>query len=227
MYINYEEKGHGDPILLVHGWGGDHNSFKKLADLIPDAYRVIRIDLPGFGKSDLPKHQWGVEEFGRCLVDFLKTLNIGKVIYFGHSFGGSLGIYLAAHYPKLISKLILCAPSYKREAKKSKGLLTRLPQPLRIILYRVFFPHSDLWRFPRLEPNFRKIVKQDLTIYLSKVKARTLILWGETDRKTPIEQSILLHKEIPNSILKTFPDIGHNLPLQHPELVYQELKKFL
>ena len=227
MHINYEEKGQGEPIIFVHGWGGSINSFIQLANLIPNNYRVIKIDLPGFGKSDLPGHDWGVEEFGRCLVDFLKTLHIEKVIYFGHSFGGSLGIFLAAHYPKLITKLILCAPSYKREVRKSKGLLSRLPQTLRIILYRIFFPHSDLWRFPRLESNFRKIVQQDMTAYLPKIKTKTLILWGKADRETPIEQADLLHKKISNSILKTFPDIGHNLPLQHPELVYQELKKFL
>jgi len=227
MHINYEEKGQGEAILLVHGWGGNINSLKQLASQIPNNFRAITIDLPGFGKSDLPGHDWGIEEFGYCLVGFLKTLHIEKVIYFGHSFGGSLGIYLAANYPKLISKLILCAPSYKREVIKSKGLLTRLPQPLRIILYRIFFPHSDLWRFPHLESNFRKIVQQDLIVFLPKIKAKTLILWGEADRETLIDQSTLLHKKIPNSILKTFPNIGHNLPLKYPELVYQELKKFL
>jgi pimeloyl-ACP methyl ester carboxylesterase len=154
-------------------------------------------------------------------------MKLKKVILFGHSFGGSLGIFLAAKYPNLINKLILCAPSYKREVKKSKKLLIRLPQPLRIIFYRIFFPQSDLWRFPRLESSFHKIVNEDLTPYLPEIKAKTLIIWGALDKQTPIKDSYKLKEKIKNSQLSIFPDDGHSLPLKKPALVFDTIKKFL
>lgn len=225
--IHFTREGRGEPVIFLHGWGGDADSLKELSDLAKVDHQVIRISLPGFGLSDLPDSDWGIEEYGEALLSFIKESKFKRIILFGHSFGGSLGIYLAAKHPDLVDKLILCAPSFKREVKKPKKLFVRLPQLLRVILYRIFFPQSDLWRFPRLESNFRKIVSEDMTPYLPKIKVKTLIIWGALDRQTPIKDSYQLKEGINNSQLIIFPDDGHNLPLKKPELVFSAINKFL
>lgn len=225
--VHFVKEGRGEPILFLHGWGGSIESLKGISDLAKNNYQVIRPSLPGFGLSDLPNPNWGTKEYADIILSFIKSFKFKKIILFGHSFGGSLGIYLAAQYPGLIDKLILCAPSFKREVKKSKGLVSRLPQPLRIIFYRIFFPQSDLWRFPRLESNFRKIVTEDMTSYLAKIKAKTLIIWGDLDKQTPVKGGYELKERINNSLLKIFPDVGHGLPLKKPELVFNEMKSFI
>ena len=137
---------------------------------------------------------------------------------------------MAAKYPNQIKKLILCSASYKRYPSKTTKIsrfFSWLPPLFKKIIYKIFFPDSDLYKVPDLEENFRKIVTQDLTSFLQAIKTPTLVLWGGNDKETLIEQAYELHKKINHSRLKIFLETGHNLPLQNPQLVYDEINKFL
>lgn len=232
-HLHYEESGSGNPILFVHGWGGSLKSLYPLYRLAATSSHAYIIDLPGFGESDYPGPDWGIEEYADIVARFIHIMDISPVAYFGHSFGGSIGIYLSANNPQLIHRLVLCDSSYKRDIKKSqpRGLVrafSRFKVPLlKKIFYKIFYPDSDLLKFPHLEANFRKIVTQDLTPLVEKIPVQTLILWGETDGVTPVAWAYELKEKIAKSQLKVFPNIGHALPLKHPDIVYDELKKFL
>jgi hypothetical protein len=52
--VHYTDEGKGFPILMIHGFGGSYMNFDALADAFKDSFRVIRVDLPGFGLSDFP-----------------------------------------------------------------------------------------------------------------------------------------------------------------------------
>ncbi len=237
--VNFEKTGKGKPILFVHGWGGTIGSLKPLYLLAAKKYQVFILDLPGFGRSDNPGPDWGVGEYSQFLVDFLKNLGIGKINYFGHSFGGSLGIFLAANHPQVIEKLILCDSSFRRILKVSQTtkklkkisqyfpFLPRFEPQIKKIYYRIFFPDSDLIKFPQLESNFRKIMTQDLTDCLGRINKETLILWGENDKDTSVDLARELQEKIANSQLKIFPNVGHGLPLECPNIIFQELRKFI
>lgn len=236
--INYRIRGIGQPIIFVHGWGGGMDKLKGLNKLaLRNGFQTVALDLPGFGKSELPDANWGAAEYAQIIIELLKFLKIEKINYFGHSFGGSLGIYLSANKPSLINRLILCNSSYKRAPKKSSwsiGLFfNNLPLPKKIkqiikkIIYRIFFPNSDLPNFPELESNYKKIMTQDLTPILPEVKQPTLILWGELDIQTPLSLARELSEKIKGSKLKIFQQAGHSLPLKYPELVFKEVHKFL
>jgi pimeloyl-ACP methyl ester carboxylesterase len=237
--IHYKRSGHGPPVLLVHGWGGTLYSLHALSHLLDNEYSVFILDLPGFGKSDNPPPHWGVEGYAECIRAFIKELKIDKPFYFGHSFGGEIGIFLASTYPRLFSKLVLCSSSFKREKKISKlaRLLKLIPENKRVFLksiephikkiyYRLLHRDSDLMKYPHLEHNFRKIITQDLTSESRHISTPTLILWGEDDTMTPVLWAYELAKYIPNSTLKVFPDVRHNLPIIHPDLVWTEVKPF-
>ncbi|OGK09812.1 hypothetical protein A2767_03510 [Candidatus Roizmanbacteria bacterium RIFCSPHIGHO2_01_FULL_35_10] len=230
LSVNYEIKGEGNPILIVHGWGGNIKSLESLTESLSKKYKTISVDLPGFGQSDNPDPNWGVEEYAKLLIKIIDNFKLKPVVYFGHSFGGALGIYLAAKYPTCIKKLILSGASYKRNKPSStilSQLFKRLPPVIKKIIYKILYPQSELFEIPSLEANFRKIVTQDLTPVLESIRIPTLILWGEDDIQTPVEQAKELHEKIKNSKLKIFPEIGHNLPLKYPELVYSAINKFL
>lgn len=228
--LNYGVFGKGQPILLTHGWGGNSKSLKSLARLLSSKYQAITLDLPGFGESDDPDPDWGIEEYANVIIDFICGLKLRPVVFFGHSFGGALGISLAAKHPDHIKKLVVSGASYKRDVPataKISQLLNWLPVKLKIAIYKIFFPKSDLYKVPQLESNFREIVKQDLTPLLQLIKAPTLILWGAEDKETSISHAYELHKKIKESKLKIFPEIGHNLPLQYSQKVYEEIDKFM
>ncbi len=238
--IHYKKLGKGKPILFVHGWGGNLYSLHAVALLASKNYTAILLDLPGFGKSDNPPAHWGVEGYAEIVNKFCKQLKLIKPYYVGHSFGGELGIYLAAHYPNLIDKLIISNSSYKRERKisrlarlfksfpRNKFILLKTLEPyIKKIYYKLFHKESDLIKYPHLESNFRKIITQDLTPETKQIHTNTLLLWGEDDTMTPVIWGYELKKSIPGSILKVFPKVRHNLPLMYPNEVWTEIKIFL
>ena len=226
--IYFERVGAGPPLLFVHGWGGSSASLLPLARLVSGCETII-LDLPGFGRSNSPDPSWGVEEYANLVYQFCRQLGLKNATYFGHSFGGSLGIYLAATKPELIKKLILCNSAFRRSPSRRSlfPLFKRIPPQIKRFLYRVLFPNSDSMKYPHLESNFRKIITQDLSCLLPEIKIPTLILWGSADRDTPAPMAYELNEKIAGSVLKIFEGVSHGLPLAYPKLVYREMIKFL
>jgi len=238
--IHYKKIGSGKPILFVHGWGGNVYSLHKLASLASKNYSSYLIDLPGFGKSDNPPKHWGVEGYAELIKIFIEKVISSKIHYVGHSFGGEIGIYLASHFPDCINSLTLCNSSFKRQNKvlkiaqllkfipKEKNILIRMIYPyIKKLYYTIINKQSDLIKYPHLESNFRKIITQDLTNDTNKIHHPTLILWGELDTYTPVIWAYELEKNISKGELHVFPDVGHNLPIQFPERVWNKIKDFL
>ena len=237
--IHFKKVGNGPPIIFVHGWGGTIYSLHEVAQLASNHYTTYTIDLPGFGKSDNPPSHWGVEGYADVIQLFIKKLNIKKPMYVGHSFGGAIGIYIASHHSEIISSLVLCNSSFKREIKVSQvaKIIKMFPPSVRPLLqpvepfikkiyYRIFQRGSDLMKYPHLELNFRKIVTQDLTSDTKKISIPTLILWGEEDTATPVLWAYELEKNIPGSRLVVYPGIRHNLPLKLPTDVWGQIDAF-
>lgn len=239
--IYYETFGKADQtIVFVHGWGGTHKSLRKLALKASRKWRTVLFDLPGFGKSDNPNPDWGVGEYSACIVEFLKQLAIEKPVYFGHSFGGSCGIFITANNLMPVSHLILCASSFKRTGKTSKvasavNTISKNYFPffeeqfhtIKLMMYRLFFRNSDLAKYPHLEPNFRKIVTQDLSDLPEKITVPTLIVWGARDTYTPVDFADELERKIAGSRKVVYPHKSHNLPIRYPDDVWKEMKSFL
>ncbi len=228
--ISYDILGkQGSPVIFVHGWGGSGESLRALAALASLKHKAILIDLPGFGHSEIPEPEWGVEEYASVITGLLDHLKIKSVTYFGHSFGGSLGIYLTTS-TGMIDKLILCDSSYKRNVKKSRvamAIKQCMPEhkTLRRLFYRIFFRNSDLAKYPHLESNFRRIVTQDLSDFVQTIAVPTLIVWGAEDTVTPVEYARDLHAKIAGSKLAVVPEERHRLPLNNPQKVYEIMKR--
>ncbi len=225
------------PVLFLHGWGGSVQSLKPLAEFVSPWSKRIILDLPGFGQSMSPEPSWGVGEYAEIIYEFLKKFGYRKIMIVGHSFGATLALYLASKYPELVERVVVCAPSYLRAQKNNSqnhATLTRLVKPffdklplLKRGVYRIFFPNSDLLKFQHLEPNFRKIIHQDTSGEMSRIKSPTLIIWGVEDRDTPVEDGRLLNTLIPHSRLETLPFETHNLPVKFPEKIYKIINSFL
>ena len=238
--VHYKKIGSGAPLIFVHGWGGSLYSLHALASLASKDFTAYIIDLPGFGKSDNPPEHWGIEGYGEHVKLFIEKIIQKKPQYIGHSFGGEIGIYLASHFPQTIDTLTLCNSSFKRQNKISKiaqmskwipkdsNLILKLIYPyIKKLYYTLIRKQSDLMKYPHLEKNFRKIVTQDLSPDTKNIKHKTLVLWGELDTYTPVIWAYELQKNIKNSRLFAFPDVGHDLPIRHPDLAWAKIKEFL
>ena len=109
--IHYTESGSGFPIVMIHGFGGGGYDFETLDSLLNHKYKIIRIDLPGFGLSDFPEEYKNDDDFLKIYETFytflLDTLRIDSFYVVGNSLGGSMACDLTIHPPDKVKKLIL------------------------------------------------------------------------------------------------------------------------
>src|SRR6476646_119056 len=105
--VHFVDGGSGQPIVLLHGWGGQIASFGPIPAILAERFRVIAVDLPGFGASPLPSRPWNSRDFAECVAGLISRLETGPVTLVGHSHGGRTAISLAVNYPEAVRKLVL------------------------------------------------------------------------------------------------------------------------
>ena len=104
--------GRGDPVLLIHGFGASSYSWRHIIAPLSQKYRVITIDLKGFGESPKPRDDaYSVYEQARLVRNFILENNLKDLHIVGHSYGGGVAlatsIYLSASHPNLQKSLVL------------------------------------------------------------------------------------------------------------------------
>jgi len=109
--LHYTDTGSGFPIIMIHGFGGSFKDFKDLDSLMNHEYRIIRVDVPGFGLSEFPGEATAATNFTQVYneyFDFLiDTLHLDSFYLMGNSLGGMMSWSLALRYPDKIKKLVL------------------------------------------------------------------------------------------------------------------------
>ncbi len=120
-----QEKGNGKAILLIHGFPFHQGIWEDFTPLLSDKFRVITIDLPGFGKSPALKAPFSLEQVADTLLNFLKEKGIPNIAVIGHSLGGYVALAMVKAKPELFSSLVLFhstayADSAEKKASRSK-----------------------------------------------------------------------------------------------------------
>ncbi|NEW83885.1 MAG: alpha/beta hydrolase [Mariniphaga sp.] len=124
-------EGDGRPLLLLHSYWGSHILFDHLASALSVKMKVIRIDLPGHGKSGIPPLDYTFEKFADVLNELLNRLEVDeKVSIIGHSMGGYVAMAYAVKYPERINSLVLMNSPVKSADIKSSKLREREGQLL-------------------------------------------------------------------------------------------------
>jgi len=101
-------EGEGKPLVILHSYWGSHVLFDHLASIFSTEMMVIRIDLPGHGKSGTPPMDYTFEKFAAVLNMLLINLEVhDKVSVIGHSMGGYVAMAFAAKFPERIASLVL------------------------------------------------------------------------------------------------------------------------
>lgn len=160
--LSYEVRGHGNPLILLHGNGEDHRIFNTR--LLEPHFACYLIDSRGHGKSTrIPELHY--REMAADILEFMQRLDLRHVTLAGFSDGGIIGL-LAASQTARITSLIACGANIGPE-----GLIL----PFRIFNHMAyFFSRSSLARLMMAEPDIRDEE-------LQKITARTLILAGQHD----------------------------------------------
>ena len=119
------EKGEGYPLVFLHGFGLNKESFAFQPEYFCKDYRVIAIDFPGAGKSAPLRAAYGVKEYAEGVYALLTAMGIKRATIIGHSFGGRIAIYLAAN-TDIVSRLVLASSAgIKPRFSLKKAILRR------------------------------------------------------------------------------------------------------
>lgn len=125
LKINYINKGKGNNVLLLHGWGVDTDLYKNIINDVSKYSNVYALDLPGFGKSAEPKEVWDLDMYVSLVEKFIEKMGLDRLTLIGHSFGGRIIIKLANKngLKFKINKIILMGSAgIKPKLKLSKKL---------------------------------------------------------------------------------------------------------
>lgn len=105
--IAYDDSKTGDTTLLfIHGWNIDKSYWADQSAYFSKKYRVVAIDLPGFGESGKNRKDWSVEEYGMDVTRVLDQLNLKNVIVIGHSMSGAIALETALTNPERVIGIV-------------------------------------------------------------------------------------------------------------------------
>lgn len=244
LKIFYNIKGDGNPVILLHGWGANSDSLYPIYNYLKNNYYVINLDLPGFGRSDIPLNSLNGEDYKNIILKFINYLNLKNYTIIGHSFGGRIGIRIAKENPTELKSLILIDSAGIREKKKVKQkisestfkLLKKLV--LKIIkgknqekfldkLRNIFGSTDYKSQKGVMRETLVKIVNEDLTSYLKDIINETLIIWGENDKELPVKHAYIMNNLIKNSKLVIIQNAGHFPFLDNLIKVLNSIESFL
>ena len=242
-------------VLLLHGFGSSLHTWEDWARLLSADRRVVRLDLPGFGLTGPdPTGDYTDERTVRVLAALLDRLGIGRASVVGSSMGGRMAWFFAAEEPARVDKLVLMAPDGFAGPGREYGKTPKVPFVARLIPYvlpeRLLRPmlaraYGDpavlteevyaRYRDMLLAPGVRRAivarvgqsVLADPEPILRRIRAPTLLVWGEKDALVPVRNAADYAKVLPESDLVSFPDLGHVPQEEAPARSLEPVRAFL
>jgi pyruvate dehydrogenase E2 component (dihydrolipoamide acetyltransferase) len=248
--LRYLELGEGDgvPVLLVHGFGADLNTWMFTQPVLAEGRRVTALDLPGHGGSAKDVGAGDGESLTDAVEGALEALGIGRGHLVGHSMGGAVAALLALRRPDLVSSLTLIASAglgpeingsfidgfvrmaRRREAVEILGLLVHDPA----LLSRTMV--EDVLRYKRLDGVSAALARiaeawfaggrqlLDLTDRIATLAMPVQLIWGREDRIIPVTHAEGLASRFPVHIIE---QAGHLPHMEKAAEVNRLIKRFI
>ena len=257
LKVHYKETGPqaAPALLLMHGFGSSLQAWDDWSLKLEQKYRVIRLDLPGFGLTGAsPANDYSEEKDLAILTHFADKLGLEKFSIIGHSMGGKMAWTLAASQPERVQALVLMAPDGFPEAKDFGTKPYEVPAVTGLIKYFLpkylvrksiepAFAEADALSDARVNryydmlraPGVRAAIleRSNQTIYtdpvprLKAIKAPTLLIWGEQDQMIPSTNAKSYASVLSNSTTVLVPKLGHLLQEEQPEKGLTAVMQFL
>ena len=224
-------------ILLLHGFGASLDTWNAWAGSLSATHRVISLDLPGFGLTGAdPTRDYSDARALQLLRDLMDRLGVRRASVIGNSLGGRIAWTLAAQSPERVERLVLVDPDgfaspgfAYGQAPKTPLLLRLLPYVLPRALLRANLAVAyadpkaltdatlDRYRDLMLAPGVRRaildrtagLVLQPPEPLLRRIRAPTLLLWGDRDGMIPLANSADYLRAIPGAKLVVLHGQGH------------------
>ena len=243
------DQGAGDPLLLIHGWGGGASNWRRVWPVLATRYRCLAPDLPGWGDSEKPSVPYTFEWYADWLADLLEARSASPAHVAAHSMGATIALVFALRHPRRVRKLAILNPIVRGSDGVKKETRLLMAPGVRHLAY-LFMRRRGFLRFigrnfteapegiddetlmllskgsfASMTRTLKALRAVDLAESLKSIAAPALVIGSDADREIPPEQSALAAK-IPGSRLEMLKGAGHVSPLERPEEVGSLLVDF-
>lgn len=254
--VPYLEGGSGEPLVLVHGFGGNKDNFTRVAKYLTPKMRVLIPDLPGFGATEKrPNDDFTIDRQAERIREFATALGIDKHHIGGNSMGGWISGVYASKYPQATQSVWFLNPAgtkagtqseaLKHYAQTGKSLLTvsnrqeyeRLldlifverpsPMPGFVIDAMTERAVADKPMNDRIYSTIRQLpVDMPERLRASGYAKPALVVWGDKDRVLHVDGAKELAAALPNAQLRIMQNMGHSPMLEKPEQTAKDYLAF-
>lgn len=252
ILMNYEIKGKGQNLVLIHGAGDNLNMWYHQVPVFSKSYQVITYDVRGSGETESPEGEYSISLFSEDVYELMKAIGVKNAYFLGYSMGGRIALELALNHPELVKALVLAnsspvlAPPTAESIERRRAML----EPLDKGDMKAF---AEMMTTNAFSPGFRSSHPVEFERYmkvklqnqpqgiarimrllgvpasppdLSKVKCPVLLVVGENDLYMGAEQGEQAHKAIASSKLVILPT-GHAAAIELPERFNSAVLEFL
>ncbi len=199
-------------VILVHGIGVSGDYYLPFAKELAKQYRVLVLDLPGYGKTQKPKKPLTVYELGSVLAQYIREQELSAPVLIGHSMGCQIVANCAQNYPEMCGKYILLSPTvYDKERRivwqALRLLQDSLHEPLKLngVIVRDYL-RMGMWRYLQTS---RYMLADHIEDTLPHCMQPGLIIRGEKDEIVPMNWVKKLATLAPNVQPIEIPNAPH------------------
>ena len=252
--VAVEDEGEGDAVVCLHGLGGTSNTWTPLMPAL-SAYRVIRPDLPGSGRSAQAGGTLSIEKLAECVATICTRLNVSRAHILGHSMGTIVGQHLAVAQPRLVRSLALFGPliappdtaraNIRARAEKARSEGARGMHDIALALVNASVSADTRERLPVATAFVREsLMRQDPEAYarscealaattpaaVERIEAPVMLVTGDQDVVAPPQAVRAMAERLAQAkSLRTviLNRCGHWTPVERHEDCMRELRQFL
>jgi 2-hydroxy-6-oxonona-2,4-dienedioate hydrolase len=251
--MHYIEVGRGEPVILLHGMGGEGARWMPTISGLAPFFRVIAPDQIGFGQSDKPLTMYHSGVFAGFVARFMEAIGVSRATIIGQSMGAGVALYLAVHHPASVARLVLVngvgyrsasdppppPPNWRDRQTANAGTLEESRKYLEKLYYDHRFITDEM-----VEQNLILRLRSAYTIEsmqtangrglggvmeeeVQAIKVPTLLVWGMNDPLSPVASAEKLNSWIKGSRKVLIDKAGHYPFLEHPEEFNRIVLEFL
>jgi len=248
--ISFNKQGEGElTLVLIHGWSNNRSIWDAQVSHFSKKYKVITVDLPGFGESGNNRQTWTMASFGEDVATVINKLDLDQVVLVGFSMGAPVIIETANKVPKRVAGLVLVDELHNIEMHYPPEVITFMDS---VYMDVVTNPTID-----KMKPFFRKNTEASFERVLSMINDVPKIGWRESlndifrwlnedciESLTKIQAPIIainsdqtptnvesFMKYVPSFKAKIIPDVGHvvfwDAPEEFNRLLEESIQEFI
>ena len=229
------------PLVLGNSLGTRLRMWDRVVALLGDRFRIVRFDHRGQGASPVPDGPYDIADLGEDVVALIDELEIGAAVFCGVSIGGMVGLWLGAHAPARIERLIVCCSSaypgppepWAERARIVTEAGSTAPVVDAVVARWVTPPFaaehpdvvSELTTMLLASPAAGYaaccglLERLDLRADLERVDASTLVIAGAQDAALPPEHSELIAEAIPGARYVLLDPAAHIPMIERPDAI--------